>query len=382
MSKNVIVFGIRVCYNIYQYTCEDELMDEARVVSGNFIFISYSHKDLDAVREDCAALDRRNARIWYDEHMHLSDNWKQRAEDAIKHENCKGVVFYVSKNSVLSEAVESEIKWTKERLEGGDFHYWTVVVGAEDMSDVYSQAMQINKNFFKKIVPFYFEMFNDDNIAIRRENCEQCVDMIVEKIAKVQGVVDNEEELAKRIRRTSEFKDSSMFRFGGWAGDMYDVPVDEDGRHSDGGRTYISFNHKAYLIKPLDWKLLYTQDAKAVLICNDILEYTKGGEDVEKFLNDVVYKLAFDDEEKSRMKAKPRLLSVKEIEEHKIGADKLATSGAGQSHARHWWLADDGLYDGWQMTYGGFPNKNGFIKSVKKGVRPVIEIATNDIEKK
>lgn len=356
-------------------------MDEKRVVSGNFVFISYSHNDIDAVKEDCAALDKRNARIWYDEQMHLNDDWKDRAKYAITHDNCRGVIFYVSKSSVLSKAVADEIGWTKERLAGGNFNYWTVVVGAENMSDVYAQAAQIDRSIFAKITD-YMKMFNDDKLFIRRESCEQCVGRIVEEIAKVHGVVDDEQELAKKIRRTSEFKDSSMFRFGGWAGDAYDVPADEaDGRRSFGGRTYISFNHKAYLIKPLDWKLLYTKDAKAVLICNDILEYTKGGEDVEKFLNEAVYKLAFDDAEKSKLKAKPRLLSMKEIEENGIGADKLALGGASQCPARHWWLADDGLYGGWQMTYGGAPNKNGFIKSVKKGVRPVIEIATNDIEK-
>ena len=69
-------------------------LNEEKILSGNFVFISYSHKDQAAVTEDMEALLGQGVRVWFDVNMRLGDNWAQIAEQTILHKNCVGAIFY------------------------------------------------------------------------------------------------------------------------------------------------------------------------------------------------------------------------------------------------------------------------------------------------
>lgn len=79
----------------------------------NYIFVSYSHRDYKDVYRDLAYFtynSEKRVRFWYDEGLPIGQNWGQAAEKFLADANCVGVVFYLSKNLLLSPSVYEEIK--------------------------------------------------------------------------------------------------------------------------------------------------------------------------------------------------------------------------------------------------------------------------------
>ena len=68
----------------------------------NYYFVSYSHKDYKKVMKDILLLEDQGINIWYDSAMHIGENWEDIAEMYISKFQCKGVIFYLSENSILT----------------------------------------------------------------------------------------------------------------------------------------------------------------------------------------------------------------------------------------------------------------------------------------
>ena len=65
----------------------------------DYYFVSYSHKDYKKVLKDILLLETYGINIWYDDEMHIGENWKEVAELYISKYHCKGIIFYLSENS-------------------------------------------------------------------------------------------------------------------------------------------------------------------------------------------------------------------------------------------------------------------------------------------
>ena len=79
----------------------------------NYIFVSYSHRDYKEVYRDLAYFtynSEKRVRFWYDEGLPIGQNWGRAAEKFLSDVNCVGVVFYLSKNLLLSPSVFEEIQ--------------------------------------------------------------------------------------------------------------------------------------------------------------------------------------------------------------------------------------------------------------------------------
>ena len=82
----------------------------------NYIFVSYSHLDYKEVYKDLAVFSynsQRRVRFWYDEGLPIGQNWEEAAGKIIKNPHCVGVLFYLSKNLLLSPSVYKEIECVK-----------------------------------------------------------------------------------------------------------------------------------------------------------------------------------------------------------------------------------------------------------------------------
>lgn len=82
-----------------------------------YVFISYSSRDRELVWKDVEEFQRRGYNVWLDE-MNLDktkSSWKDDAIEAIKDMCCKLVVFYVSKNSLMSAACLNEMLATTDK---------------------------------------------------------------------------------------------------------------------------------------------------------------------------------------------------------------------------------------------------------------------------
>ena len=80
----------------------------------NYYFVSYSHKDYKKVIRDILLLQEEGINIWYDSDMHIGENWEDIAEMYISKFQCKGIIFYLSENSILSKACNKEVKYVLE----------------------------------------------------------------------------------------------------------------------------------------------------------------------------------------------------------------------------------------------------------------------------
>ena len=81
----------------------------------DYYFVSYSHKDYKKVLKDILLLETYGINIWYDDEMHIGENWKEVAELYISKYHCKGIIFYLSENSIASSACNEEIEYVLKK---------------------------------------------------------------------------------------------------------------------------------------------------------------------------------------------------------------------------------------------------------------------------
>lgn len=80
-----------------------------------YYFVSYSHKDYKLVYESLYRLQSGEKRLnlWYDHNLTPGRDWEIEARRYIYDFNCKGVIFFVSENAVLSQSIHKEIEFVK-----------------------------------------------------------------------------------------------------------------------------------------------------------------------------------------------------------------------------------------------------------------------------
>ncbi|MBP3437603.1 MAG: leucine-rich repeat protein [Clostridia bacterium] len=77
----------------------------------NYYFVSYSHKDYKMVFRDILRFEEMGIHIWYDSEMHMGENWREIAQMYISKFQCKGVIFYLTENSISSPACNEEVEY-------------------------------------------------------------------------------------------------------------------------------------------------------------------------------------------------------------------------------------------------------------------------------
>lgn len=80
----------------------------------DFLFVSYSSKDKQFVDEIVNSLKQQGVNIWIDDELksHVGEEWFAPVEDRMTSKYCKGVLFFISKDSVSSKQVLREIEYT------------------------------------------------------------------------------------------------------------------------------------------------------------------------------------------------------------------------------------------------------------------------------
>lgn len=78
-----------------------------------YIFISYAHKDSDAVLPVIARLQKDGYRVWYDEGIAPGSNWDVYISEHLDH-SCN-VLGFLSKNYVKSQNCKDELALTRAK---------------------------------------------------------------------------------------------------------------------------------------------------------------------------------------------------------------------------------------------------------------------------
>ena len=128
-----------------------------KVYKENYYFVSYSHKDYKKVMKDILLLEEEGINIWYDSDMHIGENWEDIAEMYISKYQCKGIIFYLSENSILSKACNKEVEYVLDN----------------------------NKQFFSINIPLNNNMCGLDMLLKLKEEGNVIDDALIENFEKV-----------------------------------------------------------------------------------------------------------------------------------------------------------------------------------------------------
>ena len=364
-------------------------LNEEKILSGNFVFISYSHKDQAAVTEDMEALLGQGVRVWFDVNMRLGDNWAQIAEQTILHKNCVGAVFYVSANALVSDACQKEQELVSSRVKEGNFQYWQINLEGKLTPNIFAEslplAMSQGKTSYMKPMKRQMDMFDDSILCVLRTDSQTTVNRIFNEIAVPQHLVDNEDNFmddAKKAMMSST--DSGCISLGRYIDCEYYGPeqaTDMEDQRFGSALNLIQLNGKRYTTKPLYWKLLYVQDGKAVLLCRNILTQTTFFNG-EAFLKDRFIRIAFSSEELAKLNPiSARYMRTDDIDKCVNAHTESALTLSEDGRLIHWWINENGLTVNWKQTFSNdYHYKKGFSIFVKKGLRPIIELPAQKIK--
>lgn len=149
------------------------------IQTDKYYFVSYSHKDYKQVYKDIFHLQASGCSIWYDRGMEAGKNWKDTAEKYITKHSCSGVIFYMSENSILSDAIHEEIKLLIEN--GKDFLTINLPINGKYMSakEMLVLLQQKGIEIKQEKIDFISKYLNEDVIYIKYESSYE------EKIEKI-----------------------------------------------------------------------------------------------------------------------------------------------------------------------------------------------------
>ena len=152
------------------------------VQTEKYYFVSYSHKDYKLVYKDIFYLQQQGFSIWYDRGMEAGKNWKETAEKYITKYNCAGVIFYLSENSILSEAIHEEIKLLLEN--GKEFVTINLPFEGSYMSakEIMNKLIERGISISPEKQEFIEKHLNEDIIYIRTDAS------LEEKIEKINSL--------------------------------------------------------------------------------------------------------------------------------------------------------------------------------------------------
>ena len=160
-----------------------EIMPKAH--KEDYYFVSYSHKDYKKVMKDILLLEDQGVNIWYDSDMHIGENWEDIAEMYISKFQCKGIIFYLSENSILSKACNKEVEYV---LENGK-QFFSINIPLEGSQNAVSglQALltlkDMGHNVSDRLIENFKKAFSDktlylsygDSIQRKKEQIEKLV---------------------------------------------------------------------------------------------------------------------------------------------------------------------------------------------------------------
>lgn len=155
-----------------------------KVHKEDYYFVSYSHKDYKKVMKDILLLEDAGINIWYDSDMHIGENWEDIANMYISKFQCKGIIFYLSKNSILSKACNKEVEYVLEN----DKQFFSINIsedkeypksGLDMLLDLKTQGYEVDEeliiNFEKAFSNKVLYLSYEDTITRKKEQIEKLV---------------------------------------------------------------------------------------------------------------------------------------------------------------------------------------------------------------
>lgn len=347
-----------------------------------FFFISYSQKNI-AVDDDLVYFDKESVNYWIDKDgMRATDNtWVERARQTIFDKKCRGALFYLCENSLKSDAVEKEIDLVNARREENtNFFVIAVLVGGKSIPNLIKNVyMSVDNSALEKNLPLsrivkIANLFTDEKIFIVRykENLAGYYGELIKNLIDFE-VILNKESLERKLLRDNELDPYRRFSFGTFYNEelLSDVYLMSYNVFEElNGNLFIKLNDGfVRAANAIKWIILDYSDGKMKLISEQVLERIPG-KDIDNWLNDYFYNLAFSSEEKQKIVGKVRTLSFDEYSLYNSKNNINPTNGK-------FWLNSVNVRKQQNMLMcvsGSKIDQIGLRKDIRYGIRPVIEI--------
>lgn len=127
-----------------------------------YIYVSYSTRNAQAVYTDVVALQAAGKNLWIDVPSNMTgDGYNSTIFGAIKNENCKGMLFYLSEDSMTSAQSAKEVAYTRSHAVTDERVALPVVV--VDLLDI------DNLDIEKYVNGQLYTKYQDDALSIAEE---------------------------------------------------------------------------------------------------------------------------------------------------------------------------------------------------------------------
>lgn len=372
------------------------------IVKKPYVFVSYRHKDKSAVVQDVLDfLYQKGIRFWYDSDLGLGDRWSEVAESLIKNENCRGVIFFNSVDSFVSEPVYKERMFTIERMDesrrrGETFTVIPVNIGKPStlrlIKAVFDALPDSDKDIEREFTVRYLysivKLFDSEMIYCYADpdNREGYMESLYQNISRSLPCVVDESTLQMKILKDAAANTAPMTVNLGMCksqptSTLHSVYLQKDGVVNYNNNAYIVQGGKAYTAKKIRWRILYCEGERFVLIAEDTVDLRGGGPELMTWLKSDFYSLFFSPEEQAKINGGlVRLLTPADIEKTEDAA-RLVFEQAGDCPEGHWWI-DSKAGGALQRVVkkDGTVFRAGYnIRTKRSGVRPVIEIDKQEL---
>lgn len=270
-------------------------------LNDNYLFISYSHCNQDEVYKVLDYLYANHVNYWYDSGLDLADKWDEVVKVIIDNPHCVGVIAFLSKDYIVSNACKKE--YDEIKVLKKDLVIPALLDEGNSIKELYGSVPNESIKISNQEETFLFK----DNVIFF--NCKKdSPDKIIECLKnKTKGVLNNKEGFVQTLlekKLVQEIDGSFIFKFGcfpqGNAISIYNRTAKNEIYIDEFDEKYYGckMNGKYYPFEPIQWRILDVDDEYIYLVTHECLISSSGTkENINEKINKF-YLWAFSEEDK------------------------------------------------------------------------------------
>lgn len=156
-----------------------------------YIYVSYSTRNAQAVYTDVVALQAAGKNLWIDVPSNMTgDGYNSTIFGAIKNENCKGMLFYLSEDSMTSAQSAKEVAYTRSHAVTDERVALPVVV--VDLLDIDNLDIEkyVNGQLYTKYQDDALPIAEEERMAKYSQKYNNRVDRVKTKYNLAEIILD------------------------------------------------------------------------------------------------------------------------------------------------------------------------------------------------
>ena len=288
-----------------------------RPYKGNepYIFISYSHNNLDTTLDIIARLREDGYRVWFDDGITPGSDWDSTVAAKIK--NSGYLIALISKDYLESDNCRDELNYARDINIHRLLIYLENIVLPDGMQMRLGRLQAIHKYKFADLDDFFEKVYEtkefkncinngeqsekkEENAASAKKETEAAPISVAEKFTYLGSYPQGKEKDENTIKKLEKLLKKNRKKNKNANG----LTVIEAN-----GKKYTKSHNDWYVFEPIKWRVLQKDSQQAFLLSEYILEAKRFDEDsnnyekseIRKWLNDEFYNVAFTKEERERI---------------------------------------------------------------------------------